>query len=365
MMHQPPLTKLRMTATGKARSPRNQLPRNLCFPRARVGYCVADPEGSAAIVRAINDCGAITIRLTPDALRQQAPLVGGLDALVYDLEPWDSTAVDIMVALREARPSLPILLCLPPAPIHPQLLISLGSIPGLVACNQYCDSTKFAGLREQVTSLLTRVPCCQLRALVLRVCGNLPQPVVAFVDVALTSIRERMGRSGQDLRVLTLANQSRSELRHLEQICRDLHLPTPKRLMDWTRYLFVNLEALEAESSVCRVAASLGIDSNALYRMRRRLHCRTCATGPRAPENEFEISLGEFANPCHAPDAALTCFPRRAARADGDTRAAGLAWVAPQRTPEGTAASPRGLRELRPPAKCWQNTGTYLASHRV
>jgi len=255
----------------------------------RIAHCISSSETRRLVETALR-----MGRLEPVAveLAESSFSLRGLShcsGIVYDLYPWDITATLHLEGLRHRFPDLLILLYAPARAGIARLLSLCAHTSGVHAeLQQGCSTREAERLRELVTGMLDDGPRLRLLRMIQAALPPMRDTVWRFTELAL----RLMGRSR--LTVGGLASGLGISERTLERSWCETSVPAPKELLEWITLLFVGLLSAQSGFSVASAARGLGIDTQALYRLRHRL----LSTDLRQGRDDFEVVFLAFADRC-------------------------------------------------------------------
>jgi len=231
----------------------------------RVEIRVETEWAARAACHAVREVGAAPVVGASYAVPLPRP--GPPAALVYDLSPWDSTAVAYLERrVLEEPKRIPILLYLPPTGAAFAALSRLPRAAYVGVQIQARDTESLGHLRAAASELVRAIPRVRtLRRLRDTVPGLSGAPL-RFGERAL-----RVLGAGRRPTVASVAKGLGVSSRTLQRRFQDHGLPAPKAFLDWLTLLYLQTEAECRSVTAARVAARSGITSNDLYRMRKRV----------------------------------------------------------------------------------------------
>ncbi len=252
----------------------------------RIEVSVECAWAARAAAHAVRDIGAAPVP-RPAPVTTGSPLSVSA-ALIYDLSPWDGTAVEYL--RRRATPAYgaPILLYLPPTGAA---FAALSQVPrsdyvGLQI--QSRDNESLRHLREATSTLVTAIPRVRIMTLLTESIPRLSSAAILFGHRAL-----RVLGSGQRPTVGSIARALGLSSRTLQRRFAADGLPPPKAFLDWLTLAHVHAVAATRRQTTATVAGHSGLTSNELYRLRKRLS-GLLATG-RSPFQSALEDLGAYA----------------------------------------------------------------------
>ncbi len=277
-------------------------------------------RGHTAIACAVKDELARNLALQTIAFEGgTALLVGGdrltspltparYSALICDLAPWNQGALDSFSMFRRQQPGLPVLLYVPSSAAATSLVPECAKMPDIRIQFQSTARDALPFLRKNVRWLLRSNPVSYLINLITFMLDQTPEPIVRYMgDVLHESAggRTTTVRSGAAALGLTR--------RTLERYLEDAGLPPPKELLDWLRLLYISYTAECSGLSIAVVARGMGLNSNRLYRLKRRLLDRVRIAGLDPIPTFRQVTLG-LADRCGVPRARAKIALNRQAR---------------------------------------------------
>lgn len=270
--------------------PRNRLTVEMPA-RDRVAYCLSSSEARRLVETALRIAGFDAIALDAGDIAQSLHQLRGCSGLIHDLYPWDVTGTVQIERLRQRFPDLLILLYAPARAGIAELLLFCARLSGVrVELQQAFTPGEVERLRNLVVSMMGEGPRLRLCRMIQAVTPDVPASAWRFTELALRS----MGRGR--LTVGKLATGLGVSQRTLERTWRDAPLPAPKELLEWLSLLLAGLLSAQSGISVASAARALGIDTQQLYRFRKRLLPRVL----RSSREEFDTILLAFAGRCRS-----------------------------------------------------------------
>jgi AraC-like DNA-binding protein len=184
---------------------------------------------------------------------------------VYDLSPWDSSALAFLRQRSAALATAPILLYLPPTGAA---FAALAHVPkseytGLQV--QARDGNSLRHLHDATNTLVNGLPRVHIMRQLTEAIPDLSGVARLFAHRAL-----RILGSGQRPTVAAIARGLGLSPRTLQRRFAADGLPPPKALLDGLTLAHVDAVARMQNLSVARAAARAGLTSNDLYRLRKR-----------------------------------------------------------------------------------------------
>lgn len=268
-----------------------------CHVNPMVACCIRHPGPRQHVLTAIVREEAVP-RIVPSsaALLAQLGSPNVPSVLVYDLAPWDETAIAILKDLRRRLPALPVLLYVPSLPGVASLLVACGTLGGVEAELQRDEPQDVLRVRAKLRKLIASTPGYQVVQMFRGLAPTMPRHAVSYVRWVVGRLSEE-----SDCSALTVAAAARDlalSERTLERAVRRSRWPPPKELLDWIILLFVYLTAATGGRGAGSVCRSLGLDAQRLYRIRGRLLPKTTRVALRSPAGHIELVLLEFASRC-------------------------------------------------------------------
>jgi hypothetical protein len=243
------------------------------------------------------NAGGDDVFVLPSPLgRPHTGFLNGCHGFVYDLAPWDRSAVELVRLIRRENPILPIFLYPPPVPGATELVLECGSIIGVSAQSQSHVANAVSALRRGVYDLLDSVAELVFVGLIQEVVHRAPHEVLEFTRVTLRVLQTEQRVAS--LSVTRIALRLRVPTRTLRRSWQRTSLPSPKEMLDWLVLLFVNFEAERRGVPVSKIATRLGLDRQHLYRIRRRLLFDVVRSRPTTHTRSFEYVLLAFMERC-------------------------------------------------------------------
>ena len=261
--------------------------------RERVAFCVTSGEARSVVLTALRSAGIEPVPALPLQLYSTLSRPHAIDALIHDLHPWDLSIVGQLEAIRTRYPDLPILIYAPVRPGIADLLVRCAHLPSLHAeLQQSADGQQSQRVRRLLRLLIDEVPSTRLLRILETAVPNAPPRAWSFTRMALQHVCR--GARSERPTVRGLANKLGVSERTLERSWPRSVLPAPKEMLAWLILLLVTLTATASRTSAARVAHGLGLDSQHLYRIRRKL----LPVGMRT--SDFEAVLLAFYERCRA-----------------------------------------------------------------
>lgn len=172
--------------------------------------------------------------------------------------------------IRRQNPVLPILVYAPNRAGIAEILLSCSRFPGVRAeLQQTWCPTEADRLRQLISSVIKDGPRVRLLRMIRSVDGDAPARAYMFIEMALRSIGQQT--TTKHLTVANLAAELGVSERTLERSWHTNALPPPKELLEWLALLLAGLLSAQCGIPVARAARKLGMDTQQLYRLRRRL----------------------------------------------------------------------------------------------
>jgi len=261
-------------ALGNAprRAPAGREPRSCCagfatgsgpWPAPRVDVAVSCQWAGRAVSRALREAGALPI--TTNGLPAGAPPTQCGVALVYDLSPWDSTAVELLQNYS-ARNQGPVLLYLPPTGSAFAALSSIRPDCRFEVQIQSRSEECLEHLARAAHQLVGGVPRVRIMNLMSQSFPRMSSAAYLFGHRALAVLG-----SGQRPTVGAIARALGFSPRTLQRHFATEGLPGPKALLDWLTLAHIKASSETLEVSPARAAARARLTGNDLYRLRKRV----------------------------------------------------------------------------------------------
>jgi AraC-like DNA-binding protein len=205
-------------------------------------------------------------------------------ALVYDLSPWDPSAVAYLARRARQPEGIPILLYLPPTGAAFAALSRVPKSGYLGVQIQARDAESLSHLRAAASDLVLAVPHVRILRLLTDAVPALSSAALLFGQRAL-----RVLGAGQRPTVASVARGLGLSSRTLQRRFQADGLPAPKAFLDWLTLVHVQTVAESQQVTAARVAARAGMTGNDLYRMRKRVRelagCGSALPGVRLAAN--------------------------------------------------------------------------------
>lgn len=251
-------------------------------------------------------CGATILDVTlplQQRARRRAPA-----GLVYDLAPWDESAIDAVLRVRADFPAMPIFLVVPSGERAAALLERCVALPCVQGVIQGAGASP--RVREGLQVLLANTPAAVVGQILLALFPELPERIAEYAASVIRGLEgERDAvRVGQILPLLALTP------RVAERTFAEAGLPTPKRLADWLTLTLIALTAERAQTTLAEAARHFGYNSNDFYRLRQRV-LPPGLTGIEAHATQaFDLTLLAFAEACGiSRERAMSALAQRSA----------------------------------------------------
>ena len=194
-----------------------------------------------------------------------------VDVVIYDLHPWDESALRLVETFAARHPEVPLMLY---PPTHIQgvgaLLVRAGALgAGLSAEFQGANRGDLQRFRRSLRMLLQSAPRAKLQATVAESLRHTPAIVQVYVGAVIDMLFEGNGKA--DISVSRVARRVHSTTRTIERACERASLPTPKTLGSWMVLIHLADLARRARVPMPVAAKRCGVNTNKLYRLRSRL----------------------------------------------------------------------------------------------
>ncbi len=225
----------------------------------------------------------------------QVDLLDQVDVVIYDLHPWDESALRMVERMAAQHPEVPLLLY-PPAHIPGvgALLVRAGALGAeLFAEFQVANHVDLQRFHQSLHTLFQSAPRARLKATVTESLQHIPPIVQGYVGAVIDMLFEGNGKA--DVSVSRVAHRVRSTTRTLERACEKASLPTPKELCSWMVLIRLADLARRGRIPMSVAAKRCGVNTNKLYRLRRRL-LRNGASDETRPSASIEDIVREFKN---------------------------------------------------------------------
>jgi AraC-like DNA-binding protein len=193
-------------------------------------------------------------------------------ALVYDLSPWNDSAISVLRRLRNDHADLPVLLYAPIRVGIARLLTECAEFSPLWAELQHegpAEADRLARVLREVLSNHRQAQVLRRVRLVLR---DLPDEVTRFCRTALRVLGA--ADPGRRFSVAAVAAPMGVSRRYLERTFKRKGMMKPGELLDWMILLSAAALAADRESGVYVAGPALGVERARLRRVRERLWCR-------------------------------------------------------------------------------------------
>lgn len=215
-----------------------------------------------------------------------------VDLIVYDLTPFDQTAWVFVRRLRAGLPGVPILLYPPARRGVGRLLGPCARLPLIEVELQGVPVSKLA-LRTAIRRSIDAAPAAQVLRVMRSVLPGRPPFVTSFLLTVLFGLQAR--RFAGLPRLADIARQLATTRRSLERAWKANALASPKELLDWATLLLVTRMGAMAGIGSAAAARGLGLDTQHLYRLRRRLVPGMPRETRSDADAEFSAALVRFA----------------------------------------------------------------------
>lgn len=262
-----------------------------------IACAVSDQAVLIRVTQRIRQHGAQSKHLARAELLQATP-DRAIAALVYDMEPGGAPAVDLIRAVRHARPEWPIWIYYAPRPLLMDAAALVASFRGIWATARVTHPAGEAEIDVHVRRLLTSAPRARLLRLLKSVLEPLPREVGAFLQ---TSLEGTSHIAPVRVKAANGTPHPRSRLRHLERLCDAADLPGPKRLLDHVWFVLLTYVSFAFDIPLRRVAAQEGLSRKGLERLRRRLLGGGAHVARLQPDVQFELALMSLTKVCGTP----------------------------------------------------------------
>lgn len=276
-----------------------------------LGCCVGQPDLRRRIQDAVNLEGGTMVSLGVSDFRTgDCPKC--LDGVIYDLHPWDDSALHVVERIAAMRPPPPLFLY-PPAhvPAVSSLLVRAGALGTDIFAEFQCDRQDgVPRLRRGLRTLFQKTPKVQLKAVIRGCLQDTPSIVSDYVDAVVDLLYRGEGKV--ELSIISLTRRLHSTTRTIERSCKAVSLPTPKELCGWITLIHLADLARRRRVTISSVANDCRINTNQLYRLRRRLLREAAEIRTEASAADFEDILQAFRKRCKQGTGIPTLGPRDA-----------------------------------------------------
>jgi hypothetical protein len=260
-------------------------------PAPTIGCAIGDTYARDLVCRALEAESATIVELEADQLTNPETFVG-LAALVYDLAPWNRTALEILNNLR----GRPVFVYYPDRLDLVHLVAAAGQLAFVWTRKQlHHHAQEATEIKRHLRLLLDCVPGATVLALLRELLAPLPAALDRFLEAAMKALQAGITRS--DCRESCVA-ASGVGLRRLQQLCQQGNLPQPARLVRWLTYIWLLYGAQLHGVSFADEASLMGFDS----KERARLRAQLLPAVPRRvrfdPHEELTFALVTFAEEC-------------------------------------------------------------------
>lgn len=269
--------------------------------------CVLSAEPALSrVTTGIQELGGRALTLTAAALLGASP-ASGIDALVYDLEPGDASAAELVRRARSARPDWPVWLYYAPRALVTERAAEVASLRSVWATPQGTDPRHEAEVHVHLRRLLNSVPRVRLLQILGPILRALPPEVQAFLQIGLE-------RGERRFTVRDGAGLDAGHLRRLERVCHAAEIRGPKHLVDCLLLTFLAYKTFAFEMPPSSAAVEAGVSPRALRGLRKRVLGVEAGWAALAPGSQFEFALMALADACNVPRWAAEEIVREAVR---------------------------------------------------
>ncbi|GBD33062.1 hypothetical protein HRbin33_02041 [bacterium HR33] len=216
--------------------------------------------------------------------------------LVYDLSPFDERALGALEAFRRHHPAAVVMFYVPIRSGIEPLLVRALARPGSWLKFQLPAAYERSLVCEALQQALRMTPGLRVRQALQPLEGSLRPPYRRLIEQVLAELE--LGRLPR-LKCLAVAGDGFPTIRTLERAAIESGLPSPKKICMWLTLLFVEFASAGLGVPAARVARSVGLDSNAWYRLRRRLIGGFSGSSPRC-DSQADLVARAFLNACGA-----------------------------------------------------------------
>lgn len=230
----------------------------------RIDVCVKCGWANRAVSHLLQraDATPVPVDITPGAELQTPPSA----ALVYDLNPWDRTAVEWLAERADEGESTPVLYYLPPTGAAFATLEAVPKGRDMYLQIQCRDGESLRHLKHAARALVRSVPRMRIMD---ALAASLPHPsssTFLFGHRALVMLA-----AGQRPTVESVARGLGLSARSLQRRLAADGLVGPKPLLDWLTFAHIHVVAASRQCTPAKSAAQSGLTGNDLYRLRKRV----------------------------------------------------------------------------------------------
>lgn len=266
----------------------------------RVGCVLTDRGALARVTSAIRQEHGRIVALTRREVLDATP-GGRIAGLIYDMEPGDTTAVDLVRRVHAARPDWPMWLYHAPRAAVIEGVGHVASLRGVWATSQGTGPLHEKELRMHARRLVTSVPRVRLLYLLDKILRPLPAEVREFLGVVLQRLD---GGEAKRFRIRNGTAGNRGNLRHLERLCVTATGLGPKRLFDHLLLVLLTFKALAFDVPLEHPAEQARLSRKDLDRLRHRILGTDAESAALEPRAQFEYALMALTKVCKAPPGA-------------------------------------------------------------
>lgn len=232
--------------------------------------CCVEPRIRKRVEDIVRLDGTSVVRLEVADLGRDSSL-DQLDVVVYDLYPWNESALRMVERVAAQHPEIPLLLY-PPTHMHGigALLVRAGALGAELSAEfQGVNHDDLQEFCHSLHTLCQSAPRARLKATVAGSLQHAPAIVHGYVGAVIDMLFE--GTRKVDVSVSRTVNRVGSTTRTLERACERASLPTPKELSSWVVLIYLADLARRTRVPMPVAAKRCGVNTNQLYRLRRRL----------------------------------------------------------------------------------------------
>ncbi len=261
----------------------------LPHPSTPVICCMRSAELTDVVVRAVVEAGGIPRPgFWSDLSRLDGTLCSGL---IYDLTPYDRRALDLITAIRQQCPWLPIMLYVAPTETALAAIPFVQGLDNVRVLVQSAVRTDHFEFTREVRRFVNELPLNRAVSMIEEVIPDKTPALRSYLRGALRSL-ERGERVRVDCAAAGLGVTARTFQRRLKL----QHLPNPKEMLDWATLIYAAFLSDLAHMPVSRIARRFGLTSHDLYRLRSRL---TPKAGIRlSARSQLDTVVRAFAERC-------------------------------------------------------------------
>jgi AraC-like DNA-binding protein len=238
-------------------------------PAWTVAHLVTSPAAGRRLADALALEGLRGQPLTPQDLRVGRGIGRRTAAFVFDLAPWNQSAVALLRRIRADHADLPVLLYAPIRVGVARLLTECAECAPLWAELQHegpAEADRLARVLREVLSSHRQAQVLRRVSLVLR---DLPDDVTRFCRTALRTLGA--ADPGRRFSVEAVAAAMGVSRRYLERAFKRKRMMRPNELLDWVILLSAAALADDRRTGLYAAGPILGVERARLRRVRKRL----------------------------------------------------------------------------------------------